>query len=132
MLKYTGVKLDLISDHEMFRTIDNGLRGGICMVSQRYARANNPKMGREYDPTKPTSYIIYLDANNLYGWAMSQSLPSGSFKWLTAEEIQINGMDQESYWKDVPEDLPRGFIIECDLEYPTEIHEAHNDYPLAP
>ena len=67
MLKYTRVKLDLIFDHEMWRMIDSGMRGGICMISQRHARANFPGMGDEYDAAKPTSYILYLDANNLYG-----------------------------------------------------------------
>ena len=71
-----------------------------------------------YDPGKPIKYIMYLDANNLYGWAMSQPLPVRDFKWMTSDEL-IN-------WRDHP------CILEVDLEYPHHLHDAHNDYPLAP
>ncbi len=66
MLKVTGVNLTLISDPAMYQLIDSGMRGGVCMISKRHAKANNKYMGKEYDPTKPTKHIIYWDANNLY------------------------------------------------------------------
>ena len=132
MLKHTRIVLELIHDHEMFRTIDEGMRGGVCMISQRFARANNPKMGPEFDPNKPTSYIAYLDANNLYGWAMSQSLPTDDFEWVSEQIRHHIGMDRADYWQNLNGDMDFGFIVECDLHYPERLHEAHNDYPLAP
>jgi len=77
MLKKTEVELQLISDPAMFSMIDSGIRGGVAMISTRYAHANNEQMGPLFDPTQPVSFIKGLDANNLYGWAMSQSLPYG-------------------------------------------------------
>ena len=71
MLKCTEVKLQLISDAEMFRMIDAGMRGGVCMISKRYARAHKKDLGDMYDPSQPSNYILSLDANNLYGWAVS-------------------------------------------------------------
>ncbi|WP_411025541.1 hypothetical protein, partial [Salmonella sp. s55004] len=80
LLKKTGIALELITDYDMHLFIEKGLRGGISMVSKRYAKANNPGVG--YDPDKPQTHILYLDANNLYGWAMSQPLPTGNFEWV--------------------------------------------------
>ena len=76
--------------------------------------------------SKPSKYITYLDANNLYGWAMSQHLPTAKFKWLT--EKQINKLDLDKYSKD----SKTGLILEVDLEYPHELHDLHNDFRLAP
>ena len=94
------------------------------MVGKRYAKANNPLV-EGYNPAEPTNYITYLDANNLYGWAMSQALPKGGFHWKrvmpTEEEIKKKGAD-----------VKKGWILEVDLEYPEELHNLHNDYPLAP
>ena len=81
---------------------------------------------REYNEKAPSKYIMYLDANNLYGWAMSQYLPTGGFKWLT--EKQINNINLAKY----EEDRKKGLILEVDLEYPKELHNLHNDYPLGP
>ena len=78
------------------------------MISHRYARANARDM-ENYDASKRNSYIMYLDTNNLYGWAMSQPLPTSNFKWLTDEERE------ELDVKMIPEDSPRGYILECDL-----------------
>ena len=77
MLKKTDATLDLITDPSMYQMIEGGMRGGVCMISKRYARANNKSMGKLYDPRIKSSYITYLEANNLYGWAMSQPLPYG-------------------------------------------------------
>ena len=87
------------------------------MISTRYGKANNPYL-KEYDPLQLTKYISYLDANNLYGWAMSKPLPTHGFKWMTEEEIES--------WKTQP------CILEVDLQYPQKLHDLHNDYPLAP
>ena len=124
MLKMTNIKLELMTDVDMFQFIEKGLRGGISYIANRYGKANNKYM-KEYDEKAPSKYIMYLDANNLYGWAMSQYLPTGGFKWLT--EKQINNLNLAKY----QEDSNKGLILEVDLEYPEELHDAHNDYPIA-
>ena len=67
--------------------IERGIRGGIAAISYRHAKANNEYMGTEFDPTKDSKFISYLDANNLYSWAMSKQLPTSGFKWLTDDEL---------------------------------------------
>ena len=125
LLKKTGVELELLTDYDQHLFIEKGLRGGISMVSKRHARANNPAV-EGYDAEKPTSQIMYLDANNLYGWAMSQALPTGGFRW-----VEDCGELAQSI-ADLPADGPEGHILEVDLEYPQELHDEHNSYPLAP
>ena len=125
MLNMTKIKLELLTDVDMYLFIEKGLRGGISYIANRYGKANNKYM-KEYDEKAPSKYIMYLDANNLYGWAMSQYLPIGGFKWLT--EQQIEGLNLNQY----KEDSEKGLILEVDLEYPKELHDLHNDYPLAP
>ena len=88
MLKKTGVKLDLITDYDMYLMFEQGLRGGISMISHRHAKANNPYMGADYDSDKEHSFITYLDANNLYGWAMSEPLPCGDFQWSDEKNVE--------------------------------------------
>ena len=78
-LKKTSIRLKLLLDPDMLLMFERGIRGGITQSVHRWAQANNPYMGSEYDPSKPTRYLQYLDANNLYGWAMSQPLPTGGF-----------------------------------------------------
>lgn len=129
MLKKTAVELELVSDPEMFKMIDNGLRGGIAVITKRYAEANNPLIGPSYNPNVPRSYIVGLDANNLYGWAMSMPLPYGGFKW--ADDFTIRCLETGMLTR-MDEESEDGFIIECDLSYPNDLHEKHNDYPLAP
>ena len=124
MLKMTNIKLELMTDIDMFQFIEKGMRGGISYIANRYGKANNKYM-REYDEKAPSKYIMYLDANNLYGWAMSQYLPTGGFKWMT--EKQINNIDLAKY----NENSEKRLILEVDLEYPKELHDLHNDYPLA-
>ena len=125
MLKMTNIKLELMTDIDMFQFIEKGMRGGISYIANRYGKANNKYM-KEYDEKAPSKYIMYLDANNLYGWAMSQYLPTGGFKWMT--EKQINKINLAQY----NEDSNKGLILEVDLEYPKELHDLHNDYPLGP
>ena len=88
MLKHTGVKLDLLTDYDMHLFVEKGLRGGISMISHRYAQANNPYVPN-YDPTEDSSYIAYLDANNLYGWAMNQSLPSPDLSGVKKKILKL-------------------------------------------
>ena len=88
MLKMTEVELELMSDPNMYLMIENGIRGGISTITKRYAKANNPYMGEKFDPNKETKYIPYLDANNLYGWAMSKPLPVRNFKWMDEKELE--------------------------------------------
>ena len=126
MLKMTEIKLELMTDIDMFQFIEKGLRGGISYIANRYGKANNKYMN-EYDDNAPSKYIMYLDANNLYGWAMSQYLPTGGFKWMT--QNQIDKITDLAKYK---EDNKKGIILEVDLEYPEELHNLHNDYPLAP
>ena len=87
-LKHIDRPIPLITDPEMYRMIEPNIRGGICHASVRYARANNKLMGLLYDPRQPTSYIMELDANNLYDWAMSQEMPDGDFKWVSDDECR--------------------------------------------
>ena len=123
MQKMTGVRLDLISDVDMQYFIEKGMRGGISTITHRYAVANNKYM-KNYDPEAESSYILYLDANNLYGWAMSQKLPTGDFRWIPCPDYtNLDSYDENS---------AKGLILEVDLEYPPELHHLHNDYPLAP
>ena len=106
-------------------TSENSMRGGIATISHRHAVANNPLV-EGYDPSKPHSWIQYLDANNLYGCSMSQPLPVGQFRFL--EEQEIENFDVTS----IPADAETGYILECDLMYPESLHQLHNDYPMAP
>ena len=87
MLKMTNIKLELMTDIDMFQFIEKGMRGGISYIANRYGKANNKYM-REYNEKAASKYIMYLDAKNLYGWAMSQYLPTGGFKWLTEKQIE--------------------------------------------
>ena len=113
-------------DVDMFQFIEKGMRGGVSYIANRHGKANYNKYMKNYNKSAPSKYITYLDANNLYGWAMSQCLPSGGFKWLT--EKQINKLKI----KTIPHDGNKGFILEVDLQCPKSLHDAHNDYPLAP
>ena len=123
MLKMTGVKLEKISDIDKYLFIEKGLRGGISYIAKRYAKANNKYMN-DYDPKKPSTFISYLDMNNLYGWAMSEYLPYEGFEWLrNVDEFDVMSVSEKSLI---------GYFLEVDLQYSDELHELHNDYPLAP
>ena len=116
-LRMTKVGLELLCDQDMLLMIEKGTFGGVSMISTRYGKANNKYM-EEYNPNKSSTYIQYLDANNLYGWAMSKPLPTHGFKWMSPAKIND--------WKRHP------CILEVDLEYPRELWELHSDFPLAP
>ena len=117
-LNKTGVRLELLTDPDMLLMFEEGIRGGVSMITTRYGKANNPYMGEDFNRNKPTTYLPYLDANNLYGWGMCKPLPVSCFEWMNDEELEN--------WREIPN------ILEVDLEYPKELHEEHNDYPLAP
>lgn len=124
-LKMTKVELELLTDPTMHLFIEKGIRGGVSMISNRYAEANNTLAG-DYNPDIPTSYIIYLDMNNLYGLAMMSYLPVKNFHWLTNLELSVQDI------LSLPDEGENGMILEVDLEYPSEIHDLHNDLPVAP
>ena len=123
LFKQTQAELELLTDYDQHLFIEKGIRGGICGASKRYARANNPLVPG-YDALKPKNYIFYLDANNLYGWAMAQHLPMRDFKWSPIKD--------EEFYMQVAKDAKMGYVLEVDLEYPAFLHNLHNDYPLAP
>ena len=125
MLKMTDIKIELMTDIDMFQFIEKGMRGGISNITHRYGKANNKYM-KGYNDKEPSKYLMYLDANNLYGWAMSQYLPTGNFKWMS--EKKIDELDLAKYG----DDTKRGLILEVDLEYDRKLHNLHNEYPLAP
>ena len=99
--------------------IEKGLRGGMSVITHRKAVANNKYMS-SYDPEKPSKYITHLDANSLYSWSMIQNLPYGGFEWINPESFNLS---------DVRDDSEVGHILEVDLTYPKELHDAHNEYP---
>ena len=110
-----------MTDIDMFQFIEKGMRGGVSYIANRYGKANN-KYIKKYNEKVPSKYIMYLDANNLYGWAMSQYQPTGNFKWMSDKEIKK--VDLGKY----KADGKKGLFLEVDLKYPQELH----DYPVAP
>ena len=123
MLKMTDVKLELLGDVDQLLMIEKGIRGGNSNVFKRFARANN-KFMKNFDETQKSTFLVYLDANNLYGWAMSQPLPVADFAWMNEEELEN--------WEKFVKEEGKGCILEVDLLYPRELHDLHNDFPLAP
>ena len=125
-LKKTGVELELLTDYDMLLMIDEGIRGGICHAVHRYAKANNIYM-KDYDSSKESSYIQYLDSNNLYGTAMSEKLPMNGFKWVN-DIFEINETFVNSYNKN----SDKSYILEVDVDYPSKLHKLHSDMPFLP
>ena len=126
MLKMTKINLELLSDVDKLLMIEKGIRGGISIISNRYGKANNKYM-KDFNKKELSKYLMYLDANNLYGAAMSEKLPVHSFKWMTNKEIENLFNNQiVQVWNKNP------CILEVDLIYPEELHDLHNDYPLCP
>ena len=113
MLKYTRVELELLTDVDMLLFVERGIRGGLSQCSHRYARANNKYLPTSmYDASQPSTYLMYFDVNNLYGWAMSQAMPRGGFRWL--DEAEVSKMNANSLPAD---DEPEGYLLEVDLEF---------------
>ena len=119
-LKLTNIKFDFIKDKDLLLLLENKIRGGISGV-----------MGPRYIESDTNTKLLYIDANNLYGWAMCQYLPTGDFKkmWSFARSFAKFGCDNDELLKDeikedilnTPDDCAYGYFIECDLEYPAEI-----------
>ena len=127
-LKKTNIELELLTDYDMLLMVEEGIRGGICHSVHRYAKANNKYM-KNYNNNEESSYIQYLDANNLYGWAMSQKLSVKGFRWLDSDEInEIN----EEFMKNYNENDNKGYIFEVDVRYLKRLHDLHSDLPFLP
>ena len=103
-------------------TCTKSMRGGVSYSSNRYSKANNKNL-KSYNPKQVSYYIRYLDVNNLYGYAMSKFPPTNGFKRMDPREFDLNRYASNS---------SKGCVLEVDLEYPKELRELHNDYPLAP
>ena len=125
-LKKTEVKLELLTDNDMLLMFEKGISGGMCQVSDHYAMANN-KYLKNYDKNTKFSYIEYLDANNLYGWAMSKTLPVKYFKW--SDNLS---MFTEEFIKNYDENGDKGYIFEVDVEYSKKLRSVHSDLPFLP
>ena len=110
----------------MFMMVEKGVRGGMCQATHRYAKANNKYM-KNYDKSIKSSYIEYLDANNLYGWAMSQKLPVDGFKWVK----KLSKFNEDSI-KNYNENNDIGYFLEEDVEYPKELSNLYKDLSFLP
>ena len=124
-LKKTGVRLELLTDPDMLLMTERCIRGGITQAVHQYAKANNKYMGEKFDPEKVSSFLQYLDANNLYGWAMSQSLPTGGFKWVD----DVSRFTPDEIGRFVKR-CSKGYLLEVNVKYPGRLHDLHNDLPF--
>ena len=121
MINMTKVELELISELDMYIFFEKCMRGGVSYISNRYSKAN--KYLKSYDQKQESKHIIYLDANNLYCYAMSKFFPTSGFKWLDPKRFELNKHTSNSL---------KGCVLKVDLEYPKELRELHNGYPSAP
>lgn len=157
MLKYTGVNIELFTDVDMLMFAERGIRGGVSQINKRYVKANNVYMNEEFDLTKESSYLLYLDgkiyiiylscaciftrfkffsestANNLYlyGYAMSQHLPIREYRWVSESDIKQKFNTADSILS-LMDDSDIGYIFEVDLHYPSKLHDVRNDFPFCP
>ena len=129
-LKKTNIELELLTDYDMPLMVEEGIRGGICHSIHRYAKANNKYM-KNYNNNEESSYIQYLDANNLYGWAMSKKLPVNGFKWVDNDKTAEHVMNEE-FIKNYNENDNKGHILVVDVKYPKILHDLHSDLPFLP
>ena len=111
-----GIKLELLTDSDMLLMFECRIRGGITQAVHRYAKVNNKYIGEQHNPEGESRFLQYLDANNLYGWAMSQPLPTGGFRWVMPDEIT--------------EHSDKGYLLEVDVKYPKKLHDLYNDLPF--
>ena len=132
-LRKTRVRLQLLTDPDMLLMFEHGIRGGIMQAVHHYASVNNKymspvgsgsrsdPMGDQYVPSQESSYLQYLDANNLYGWAMSQPLPTGRFRWADVKANEIGKLAKHE---------EKGYLLVVDVSYPRDLHDSHNDLPF--
>ena len=125
-LKKTKVNLELLTDVDMLLMIETGTRSGICQSTQRYVKANNKYM-KNYDKKPESSYLTYLDENNLYGGAMSKKLPVNGFKW----ENDLSRLN-EDFIKNYNENSDIGYFLEVDIEYSKQLWSSRKDLPFLP
>ena len=125
-LKKTKVELELLTDIDMLLMVEKGTRGRICQAIHRYAKANNKYM-KNYNKDIISSYLMYLDANNLYGWTMSQKLLMNGFKWVK-NLSQFN----ESFIENYDESSDIGYFLEVDIDYPEKLFNLQKDLPFLP
>ena len=123
-LKKAAVKLVLLTDYQMLLIIQEGIRGGMCQSVHRYANVNNKYM-KNYDKSFESSYLIYLDAKNFYGWTMSQKILVSGFMWY-------NYLSEftEDFIKTYNENIDAGYFLEADVEYPKKLWGSHKDLPF--
>ena len=125
-LKKTKVELELLTDNGMLIMFEEGIRGEMWQATYRYAKANNKYM-KNYDKNKESSFLEYVHANNLYGWAMSKKLPVRNFKWIEKDDLFT-----EDFIKNFNENSERGYILGVDVEYLKNLHKLHSDLPFLP
>ena len=124
-LKKTEVKLELLTVYQILLMIEEGIRGGMCQSTHKYAKANNKYM-KNYDKSIESSHLTYLDANNLYGWAMSQKLPVNRFMWYNEYLSDFN----EDFIKNYHENSDELYSLEVDIEYPKQLFGSHKELPF--
>ena len=117
-LRKTRVRLELLTDPDMLLMFERGIRGGITQAVHRYAKANNKYMNDKFDLKAESNYLQYLDVNNLYGWAMSQPLPTGRFRWVSIKSNEIEELAARS---------DKGYLLEVDVKYLKDLHGQHNN-----
>ena len=125
-LKKTKVKLELLTDIDMLLMVEKGIRGGICQAIHRHAKANN-KYIKNYNKDIILTYLMYLHANNLYGWAMSQKLPINGFKW-----VEKLSRFNERFIKNYNKNSDREYFLEADVKYQKKLRILHSYLPFLP
>ena len=124
LFKKTEVKLELLTDYHMLLLVEEGIRGGMCQSTHSYAKANNKYM-KNYDKNIESSYLMYLNANSLYGWVISQKLPTNGFKWVN-DLSRFN----EEFKKNYNDNSDVGYFLEVDVEYQKKLWSSHKDLPF--
>ena len=127
-LKSTKLELELLTDIDMLLMVEKGTRSGICQAIHRYVKANNKYM-KNYDKDIISSYLMYLDANNLYGWEISQKLPINGSKWV--EKSRLSRFS-EIFIKNYDESSDKGYFLKIDIDYPKKLFDLHKDLPFLP
>lgn len=126
MLNCTKIKLELLTDYEMHLLLEQGIRGGMSVCIKRHSVANNKYIPETFNPDEPIKFLTYLDANNLYGWAMSKCMSYAGFTWQDPNDKLQNDI------LNVADNSPIGYILEIDIEYPQHLHDYHADLPFLP